>query len=67
MTPEMSKGISSGFAQADTVLLGRRTYLEFSELWPKQGSEVPMADFLNHTLKYVVSSTLEKLSWQPAI
>jgi dihydrofolate reductase len=60
---EMREGISAGIAQADAVLLGRRTYVEFAELWPKQGSEVLMSDFLNHSPKYVVSSTLEKLDW----
>lgn len=66
MDEEMSKGIMEGISQADTVLLGRRTYLEFAEMWPSQGSEVPMSDFLNHSKKYVVSSTLDVLSWQPA-
>jgi dihydrofolate reductase len=60
---EMKEGISTGIAQADAVLLGRRTYLEFAELWPKQGSDVLMSDFLNQSPKYVVSSTLEKLDW----
>jgi dihydrofolate reductase len=60
---EMKEGISTGIAQADAVLLGRRTYLEFAELWPKQGSDVLMSDFLNRSPKYVVSSTLEKLAW----
>jgi dihydrofolate reductase len=66
MTDEMGKGITSGLAQADAVLLGRRTYLEFAELWPKQGSDVLMADFLNRSPKYVVSATLDTLAWQPA-
>ncbi len=66
MNEEMSKGISTGIAQADAVLLGKCTYLEFAKLWPGQGNEVPMADFLNHSLKYVVSSTLDQLDWQPA-
>lgn len=60
---EMSEGISAGIAQADAVLLGRRTYLEFAELWPNQGSDVLMADFLNNSPKYVVSTTLETLEW----
>ena len=60
---EMREGISIGIAESDAVLLGRRTYLEFAELWPKQGSDVLMADFLNHSPKYVVSTTLEKLEW----
>jgi len=60
---ELREGISTGIAQADAVLLGRRTYLEFAELWPKQGSDVLMADFLNHSPKYVVSSTLKTVAW----
>ena len=66
MDDEMNKGIAAGIAQADAVLLGRKTYLEFAEMWPSQGSDVLMADFLNHTTKYVVSSTLQTLAWQPA-
>jgi dihydrofolate reductase len=61
---EMAEIIRAGVAQADAILLGRRTYLEFAELWPKLGSDVPMADFMNDTPKYVVSSTLEApLAW----
>src|ERR1700682_4501951 len=60
---EMREGISAGIAQADAVLLRRLTYLEFAELWPKQSSDVLMADFLNNSPKYVVSSKLDKLEW----
>jgi dihydrofolate reductase len=63
---EMGKAIMAGIAQADTVLLGRRTYEEFARIWPCQGSDVPMADFLNHSPKYVVSSRIEALEWGPA-
>lgn len=66
MTPEINKEIAAGLAGADAVLIGRKTYEEFSRLWPQQGSNVPMADFLNHTMKYVVSSRPGALSWQPA-
>ncbi len=66
MNDEMTRGIVAGIAQADAVLLGRRTYLGFAELWPKQASDVPMADFLNNSPKYVVSATLNTLEWQPA-
>ncbi len=66
MTSEMAQGISTGVSQADAVLIGRRTYLSFAEMWPGQGDEVPMASFLNHSHKYVVSSTLDALPWQPA-
>jgi dihydrofolate reductase len=60
---EMGEIIGAGIAQADAILLGRRTYLEFAELWPKLGSDVPMADFMNNTPKYIVSSTLGTLDW----
>jgi dihydrofolate reductase len=66
LNEEMNELIRTGIAEADAILLGRRTYLEFAELWPKQPSEVPMADFLNNTPKYVVSSTLDRLDWGPA-
>src|SRR5215472_4210419 len=66
MNEEMNERIRAGIAQADAILLGRRTYLEFAELWPKQPSEVPMADFLNQTPKYIVSGTLDRLEWGPA-
>lgn len=55
--------IGAGIAQSDAILLGRRTFLEFAEMWPDQGSSTPMADFMNNTPKYVVSSTLDTLPW----
>jgi len=67
ITDEMTKAMLAGIAQADTVLLGRRTYLEFAQLWPGQSSDVPMASFLNNTPKVVVSATLDPpLVWGPA-
>ncbi|MFI5272720.1 MAG: dihydrofolate reductase family protein [Ktedonobacterales bacterium] len=63
---EMAAMISEGTAQSDTILLGRRTYLEFAALWPHQGSDVPMAGFMNNTPKHVVSSILshqDTLKW----
>jgi dihydrofolate reductase len=60
---EMGAVIGAGIARSDAVLLGRRTYLEFADLWPKQGNDVPMAKFLNNTPKYIASSTLDSLEW----
>ena len=62
---EMTAAVNDGIAQADSVLLGR-TYLEFAEIWPGQGSDVPMSEFLNGSHKYVASSTLDELEWGPA-
>jgi len=67
MNDEMTAGILEGVALADAVLLGRVTYLEFARLWSSQGSEVPMADFLNRSPKYVVTSTLERLEWANSV
>jgi dihydrofolate reductase len=63
---ELTAAVNDGIAQADAVLLGRRTYLEFAEIWPSQGSEVPMSEFLNESHKYVVSTGLDNLEWGPA-
>jgi dihydrofolate reductase len=63
---ELFGWIGTGLPEADAILLGRRTYLEFAELWPSQGSSSPMAEFLNSTPKYVVSRTLDRLDWGPA-
>jgi dihydrofolate reductase len=53
-------------AAADAMLFGRVTYQEFAAFWPYQNSaEQPFTDYLNNTLKYVVSTTLEEpLEWQ---
>ena len=49
-------------AEQDAVLLGRKTYEEWSAFWP--GSEIePFATFINNTPKYVVSKSLATLDW----
>jgi dihydrofolate reductase len=63
---ELFDWIGTGLPLADAILLGRRTYLEFAELWPGQGSSTPMGAFLNNTPKFVMSSTLETVDWGPA-
>jgi dihydrofolate reductase len=49
-------------AQSDAILLGRRTYQGLAEYWATQNG-LPIAQYLNETSKYVVSSTLEVLEW----
>jgi dihydrofolate reductase len=55
-----------GMADSDAMLLGRVTYQEFASYWPYQNSaDQPYTHYLNNTLKYVVSTTLqEPLEWQ---
>jgi dihydrofolate reductase len=69
MDKDMSEAIVAGIAQADAVLLGPATYRIFAGIWPQQSDHVPMARFLNHSPKYVVSRTPDKvgkLEWGPA-
>jgi dihydrofolate reductase len=50
---------------ADAVLLGRVTYQQFAEFWPKQTDDTSgVSDYLNRTPKYVVSSSLTSAEWQ---
>lgn len=67
---ELSQEIAAGIAQADAVLVGKATYRTFAQMWPHQTDDVPMARFLNHSVKYVASRTPDevgKLEWQPAV
>lgn len=66
-TQEMVEVMSAGIAEADAVVLGRRTYLEFADIWPKQEGSGPMANFLNNAPKYVFSKTLRQVEWKNSI
>jgi dihydrofolate reductase len=44
------------------MLLGRRTYDDFADFWPKQPDN-PYTEALNRQQKYVVSSTLSNPNW----
>lgn len=46
------------------LLLGRRTYDQWSMFWPK-APQSPMADRLNTATKYVVTHRPESLQWGP--
>lgn len=46
----------------DAVLLGRKTYEEWSAFWP--GSDIePFATFINTTPKYVASKSIKSADW----
>jgi dihydrofolate reductase len=63
MNEEVNTEIGAGMAPAGTLLLGRRTYQDMVSYWPHQGSDVPFADYMNNSTKYVVSATLDTLEW----
>ena len=52
-------------AAADAVLLGRETYQQFAGYWPHRTDDTTgVADYLNRTEKYVLSTTLERTDWE---
>jgi len=62
---EMGQEIGAAMEESDAMLLGRVTYEEWAAFFPSQSSEdVPSADYMNRTPKFVVSRTLEgPLEW----
>ena len=59
MAAEMGKSM----AREGSILLGRRTYLDFYSVWPNR-KDNPYTEVLNKTQKYVASRTLqEPLPW----
>jgi dihydrofolate reductase len=64
---EMGEAVGAQMAASDCMLLGRVTYEEFASYWPNQtsdGEAGEMADVMNDTPKYVVSSTLTDPAWK---
>jgi len=61
--PEMGKAAAESGATAGGLLLGRRTYEDFYNVWP-QRTDNPYTEVLNNSQKYVASRTLkEPLPW----
>jgi dihydrofolate reductase len=56
--------VVDGIKDADAFLLGRKTYDIFSNFWPKvTDPNNPIASALNSRPKYVLSRSLERVSW----
>jgi dihydrofolate reductase len=49
--------------QAESQLLGRKTYEGFAAAWPERTDEMGFADRMNAMPKYVVSTTLKDPDW----
>jgi dihydrofolate reductase len=60
---EMGQDLTRRLQASAAMVLGRHTYAEFAEFWPRQG-DAPFADLNNRVRKYVVSSTLERADWR---
>ena len=50
--------------EAESLLLGRKTYESFAAAWPKRDRSDPFTDKINSMPKYVVSSTLTDPEWE---
>lgn len=59
----MTQVMARSQTEPGALLLGRKTYADFFEVWPNR-SDNPYTDVLNRTQKYVVSATLQNpLVW----
>jgi dihydrofolate reductase len=62
---EMGQAVGAQMQAAEAMLLGRHTYEGFAAYWPHQDPEKePLAEVMNSTPKYVVSTTLTSATWQ---
>ena len=60
----MGRLIMGGVADADGFILGRKTYDIFANHWPKvTDPDDPIATALNSRPKYVLSRSIERLTW----
>ena len=61
--PVLAKAVGESMGTTGALLLGRRTYEDFYDVWPKR-TDNPFTPVLNNSLKYVASRTLEEpLPW----
>jgi dihydrofolate reductase len=52
-------------AEADALLVGRRTFEDFRSYWPEQTDDpTGITAYLNQVAKYVVSSTMTDPEWE---
>jgi len=65
---EMGAAVSATLGEADTVLLGRKTYDSFADAWPDRetagGEDAAMAKALGDARKIVVSNQQLDLTWR---
>jgi dihydrofolate reductase len=63
-TDEVGAAIGELISAADTMLMGRKLYDEWSVYWPgKTGADDPFAGTINNMPKFVLSNTLKKADW----
>ena len=69
-TPDMSMLLCEQLMNADTIVLGRITYLKMAEYWPEVMNDIgfprvdiPLAELMNRHKKIVFSKTLSDPAW----
>lgn len=60
--PEAGQYKVDELASVDSLLLGKNTYIQFANYWPQQTGPA-FADKINQYAKFVVSTTLDKATW----
>lgn len=61
---DLSSDLATRLERSAGMVLGRRTYDEFSGFWPTQPEDVPFAALNNTVQKFVVSDSLGEAKWQ---
>ena len=64
MDDEAGADVDRATQEADTILLGRRTYEEFAAYWRSASPDEPFASYINSTPKVVVSNSLTSADWE---
>ncbi|WP_240630226.1 dihydrofolate reductase family protein [Specibacter cremeus] len=65
--PVMGEYMAKGMASGADLLFGRRTWEDFSRVWPNQPGN-PFSELLDRVRKFVASRTLvEPLGWQNSV
>jgi dihydrofolate reductase len=59
--------MNAQMADADALLLGRKTYQAFAAAWPEVTGLGGLADRMNTMEKFVVSRTLNKVGWNATL
>lgn len=60
---EMGQDLTTRLQSAAAMVLGRQTYTEFADFWPKQPADAPFVTLNNSVKKYVVSHSLKNPAW----
>jgi dihydrofolate reductase len=64
----IAREMGAGMADAGDMLLGRRTWQDFAQVWGRATDGNPYSAHMNSTTKYVVSQTLDDADdWQGSV